>query len=256
VKKLNVDYGWQVFNAAIPGTGATGQLNLMKELVPPMQPKLIIWLWFPNDMSDDYDLAKVRGEVGELSKGPYPDPVAPPSGFASISAVWKLIEARLSPPSTSSTYRHYQEVILNNRPISMHTDEYSHPYALVYGDTAYGIERNLQAHSEAVKLVEENGAVLMSVFLPVKEEAYADLLVDQDILPADYIEAIGEARRRLLDQCAANQWHCIDALPPLKDAVNAGDTVFYAFDSHLDPVGNRILAAVIAANIEANSLLP
>ncbi|MFN8420586.1 MAG: hypothetical protein U0528_15290 [Anaerolineae bacterium] len=255
-KRLNLDDGWHLFNAAIPGTGPTGQFNLMKELVPPMKPKLIIWLWFPNDMSDDYDLAKIRGEVGDLSKGPYPDPIAPPSGFASISAVWQLISSRFASAPTPSQYRHYQELTLNGRAVSIHTDEYPHPYSLVYGDTQYGIERNLQTHADAEKFAAENNAVLLSVFLPVKEEAYADLLTANSYLPDSYIDAIGEGRRKLLQQCEDNGWYCLDALPALKDAVNAGQTVFYAFDSHLDISGNKVLEQVIADYIKANKLLP
>ncbi len=253
VKHLNTEHGWHVFNAAIPGTGPSGQFNLMKELVPPMKPKLIVWLWFPNDMSDDYDLAKIRGEAGDLSKGPYPDPIPQPTGLASISAVWKLIESRLSPTQQISAYKHYQELILNGRPVSIHTDEYPHPYALVYRDTQYGIERNLQAHTEAAQFAKDNNARLLIVLLPVKEEAYADLL--QTKLPAEYIDAIGEGRRILLAQCEENGWDCIDMLPALKDAVNSGQTIFYAFDSHLDPSGNAVLETTIAEYIQTHNLL-
>jgi SGNH hydrolase-like domain, acetyltransferase AlgX len=255
VKRLNSDSGWKVFNAAIPGTGPSGQLALMKELTPAMKPRLVVWLWFANDMSDDYDLAKIRGEVGDLSKGPYPDPVPAPSGLASISAVWKLVEARLNPPPKLSPYQHYQEVFVNGRAMSIHTEEYAHPYALSYGDTAFGIERNLQAHASAVQFLRtEANASLLIVLLPVKEEAYADLLAGK--LSRAYLDPIGEGRRRLLAQCQAQGWHCLDALPPLQAAINQGQTIFYGFDSHLDVSGNRVLAQIIADYIRAKGLLP
>lgn len=256
VKRLNVDDGWHIFNAAIPGTGPSGQFNLMKELAPPMKPKLIVWVWFPNDMSDDYDLAKIRGEVGDLGKGPYPDPDPQITGLSSISAVWRLIDSRVNPPKKVSPYQHFQEVNLNGRPMSIHTTEYAHPYTLEYGDTQYGITRNQQAHLEAVKFLQEQVETkprVLFVYIPVKEEAYADLIKDK--LGADYIEPIGAGRRQLLDQCQQQGWDCIDALPALKAAVNQGQTVYYGFDSHLDPSGNLLLEKLIADYIKAHNLL-
>lgn len=255
--RLRSDHGWRLFNAAIPGTGPYGQFNLMKELVPPLKPKLVVWLWFPNDMSDDYDLSKIRGEVGDLSKGPYPDPEPALTGVKSISAVWKIIDARLNPPQRTSRYQHYQHLTLNGREMSIHTDEYPHPYALVYGDTQFGLDHNLKTHREAATFLQAEGVKLLIVLLPVKEEAYRDQIVATlGAGYAPYLEAVGEGRRKLLAQCAALAVTCVDALPALQAAVNAGQTVFYAFDSHLDKVGNELLAAIVADAITANQLLP
>jgi hypothetical protein len=255
-QQLQAKHGWSVFNAAIPGTGPYGQLNLMRELVPPMQPKVVIWLWFPNDMSDDYDLSKIRGEVGDLSKGPYPDPEPALTGLKSVSAVWKIVDARLNPPPQSTGFRHYQHVRLNGRDMSIHTDEYPHPYSLTYGDTQFGIEHNLKMHREAAELLGSNGVRLLIVLLPVKEEAYRDQIVaSQGEQYAPYIDAIGEGRRRLLDQCTALGLPCLDALPTLRQAVNTGQTVYYAYDSHLDPGGNAVLAGLVAGYLTTQGWL-
>lgn len=254
VKLLEAQHGWHLFNAAIPGTGPTGQLNLMKELTVPMKPRLIVWLWYANDLSDDYDLARIRGEVEDLGNAPYPDPVAAPVGLAQFSALADLVQARLNPPKPQSPYRHYQEVRLNGRPASVHTNEYANPYALVYPDNEYGLKRNLQAYTEAARfLKDEIGAQMLIVFLPIKEEAYYDPLVD--LLGKDYLDAVGGGRRALLAACAENGWHCLDATPILREAASKGQTVFYAYDSHLDPSGNQLLAAAISEYIAKNNLL-
>lgn len=253
VKRLRTDDGWHTFNAAIPGTGVTGQANLIKELVPPMKPRLVVWLWFPNDISDDYDLAKIRGEVGDLPGAPYPDPERPLTGLSSISAVAALVNDRLDPPKKQSPYQHYQEVTLNGRPYSIHTSEYPHPYGLVWDNNRFGIERNLKSQADVHALLDGLNIRLLIVFLPVKEEAYAAQL--EPTLGADYLTAIGGGRRQLLKQCEDNGWYCLDATPALSETAANGQTIFYQFDSHLDPSGNAVLVRAIADYIRANGLL-
>jgi len=255
VQRLNADYGWHVVNAGNPGTGPTGQLNLMREAAPPIKPALVIWQWFPNDETDDYDLARIQNKVEALEGSPYPDPDLPPQGLARYSALAAIIKTRFDPPVKKSPYKHFQDLVLNGRVMSIRTNEYANPYALDYAQNRYGLEQNLAAHVAGATFVRDTlGAKLLIVFIPTKEEAYGDMLTP--VLGKEYLDKAGEGRRKLLAQCEANGWYCIDALPALKEAVNSGKTVYYAYDSHLDPVGNQILEGIIAKYIQDKGLIP
>ena len=256
VPRLAEGTGWHIVNASIPGTGPGGQLNLMREVAGPTQPALIIWQWFTNDVTDDYDLARIRGEVEELRGGPLPDPVRLPRGIGQYSAVAALVDNALDPPLRDSPYRHFQDVILNGRRVSVRTDEYPHLHAMAYPSNVYGLPRNLAAHAEGVQLAESVGAQAVIVFIPSKEEAYASLLTEQlGAAYGEYIDQIGEARRALLAQCGEQGWHCLDPLPAFQEAINGGQTIYYAFDAHLDATGNRLLAELVQSYIAANDLL-
>jgi hypothetical protein len=247
--------GWHVVNAGNSGTGPGGQLNLMREIIEPTKPALIIWQWYTNDISDDYDLARIRGEVDELPPfAPMPDAPPAPQGLGQYSAVWHLVSLRLNPAARTSPYQHYQPVVLNGRPVSVHTDEYPHLHSLEYPSAEYGFERNLENHREGHALAERLGAEIVLVLIPSKEEAYASLLTNN--LSEEYLTQLRKPRERLLAQCIEQGWHCVDPLPAFQEAIANGQTVYYAFDSHLDPSGNRIIADLVMQTITENNLIP
>lgn len=143
---------------------------------------------------------------------------------------------------------------VNGRRISIHTDEYPHLHSMEYANNVFGLQKNLENHAAGEALAQDIGAKMLIVFIPSKEEAYADLL--GEYLTPEYIEQIGGARRALVQQCEDQGWYCLDALPAFKEAVRSGETVYYAFDAHLDPSGNRILADLVRQYILDNELIP
>ncbi len=255
VETLDIEGGWNVFNAAIPGTGTTAQLNLMKELAPPWKPALVVWAWYNNDLSDNYDLARIRDEVGELPGAPADDPVAPPSGLGQFSALAQLINANVSPPPRLTPFKHYETVLVNGRRLLVHTNEY--PYATVidaYPRTQYGWERGIAAQAEGQDLVKAWGGRLLIVVIPTKEEAYAEFLTEA--VGQAYLDQMAISRERLLAECEVRGWLCLDTLPAFREAIRRGQTIYYGFDSHLDSSGNRLLAEMVEAYIAENQFIP
>jgi hypothetical protein len=254
VHRLETDYDWHVFNAGVPGTGTTAQYNLMKEIAPPFKPKLVVWQWYGNDVTDDYDLAHLRGAVGDLAAAPQPDPPEEPQGFARYSAVYTLFHTVLNPPKKSSPYQHYQMVTVNGRSMSFHTNEYPNSDSLVWPANAYGWKHNLQSHDDAAKLLDSLGAKMILIPIPDRIEAYSAFLTP--ILGQQYIDQLGEARRAVLQQCADRGWYCLDPLPAFQEAIKHGQTIYYAYDQHLDASGNRLLEDLVHSYIIQNNLLP
>lgn len=247
--------GGNWFNAAVPGTGTAGQFALMQQIAPPTKPRLVIWTWFPNDLKDVYDLDLLQGKIEPLETPPPLNPDLEPVGLGQFSAVAHLIYAALTPPTLLTPYQHYQTVFVGNRPLLVRTTEYPHADSLAWSANRYGLERTLEIFDQARRFLrDEVGAELLIVLLPTKEEAYSTAL--SGVLGAEYIESIGEGRRAIIAHLAANGYRYLDALPALRAAVERGETVFYSFDSHLDPSGNRLLAELVAEYLERENLLP
>jgi hypothetical protein len=247
-------FGWNVVNAGQPGTGSIGQYALMRDIIEPLDPAVVIWQWYPNDLQDDYLLATLNDETPALELPPAPEPVADLDGLAQYSTVAALVEAWMAPTEDDAGYQHYQTVDVNGREMLLVTGEYTHPFSPDYAAVQYGWERNAAIHEEAAAYIQDElNAEMLLVLIPTKEEAYAEPL--NAVLDALYLESIGESRRRMLDLCSANDWHCIDMLPAFREAIANGETVYYALDFHLNTSGNRILTEVIHDYLVENALL-
>lgn len=254
VRRLDTDHGYNIFNAAIPGTGTTGQLNLMKELAGPMNPKLVIWAWYNNDISDNYDLARIRGEVEDLQGAPASDPVLVPSGLGSYSALYWLVSGWLNPPPKISPYRHFQNVVIDGRTMLMTTNEFPYASSQHWPRSQYGWKRGVEAFTEGKRFLrEEVGAKLLIVIIPTKEEVFGDIM--EKVIGREYLNQMGETRGLLMKLCQEHNWHCLDATTPLQEAARKGQTVYYGFDSHLDPSGNKLLADLVYDYVVKNGLL-
>jgi len=254
VHHLQADYDWHVFDAGSPGIGTTAEYNLMKEIAPPYKPRLIIWQWCENDVSDDYDLAHIRHETPDLQGAPQPDTPPVLQGLARYSVVDALLSKWFNPPPRKSPYQHTQWATLNGRFMLVHTNEYPFGSSLAWPENQYGQKRNIQAHEAGEQLAASLNARMIIVALPTKEVTYSDYLKDK--LGQSYLEQIDQTRQMLLDECKQNGWDCIDPLPSFQDAVRNGQTVYYAFDSHLDASGNRILAQLVHDYVMQNQMLP
>lgn len=255
VQRLQSDYGYSVVNAGQPATGSGGQLKLMTEILEPIQAPLVVWQWYGNDLMDDYVLASYNGEAGGLEEPPGAIPVREPQGFERYSALYFMLNLYiLDPPSYDGRFLEYVEVEANGREISVPSDEYAHGFSFSYPAIADGWERNVAHHMAAAEFVAELGVEMVIVIIPTKEEVYQAYIGD-DLSPETYEDA-GEGRRRLVALCQEQGWHCIDMLPYFQEAVEDGDTVYWAGDFHLDASGNLVVARVVNDYIIENELLP
>ena len=253
VQQLESEHGWSTINAGQPGTGPSGQARLIEEVGIPIEPRLVVWQRYPNDSFDDYVLYWFREEAPGLSSAPAADPVPALEGLEQYSALLTVINRRLNPPPKTNDYLHSQVINARDRSLLITTDEYTHPSHSSYPATAYGWERNLEAYTRGVELLEAIDTQVIFLLVPTKEEAYADYL--GDYLSEAYLEELSESRTLMLEACEANEWHCVDALPAFQDAILLGTDVYYGHDFHLDESGNDIITQLVNDYIVANQLL-
>ncbi len=253
VQQLESEHGWSSINAGQPGTGPSGQVRLIEEVGIPIKPRLVIWQRHPNDSFDDYILYWFREETPSLSGAPAADPVPVLKGLEQYSALFTLINRRLNPPPKTNDYLHSQVINARERSLLIATDEYTHSSHSSYPATAYGWEHNLEAYTRGVELLKTIDTQVVFLLIPTKEEAYAEFV--SDYLSETYLEELAENRTLMLEACEVNGWHCIDALPTFRDAIQEGTHVYYGHDLHLDASGNDIVTQLVQDYIATNQLL-
>ncbi|MDW8299528.1 MAG: hypothetical protein RML95_09335 [Anaerolineae bacterium] len=251
VTQLGKRYGsW--FNAAVPGTGTAGQYGLMEQIVPPTKPRLVIWIWYADDLRDTY-----RHDIIRTGAAPFhynlplinPSPKAENAQamFASVR-LFNSIFGLLPDPN-------HRVVSANNRALRVATPERPHPASLEWAANRYGLYRAQDLFDKARQFLRETvGAELLIVLIPTKEEAFGKAL--SKVLGDAYVEPIGAARRALIEHLEAQGFHYIDALPAFQAAIERGESVYYDRIEYLNPSGNRVLAELVANYIESKNLLP
>lgn len=251
VEQLYARFGWHVMNLGIPGTGSMSHELVISSYAVPMEPKVVIWQWYGNDYKDDYDHARLRGEVGALAGPPPPVSDVPDYGpLADYSAVYRLLRDALDRPAeANASGEHF--VTVNGREMLFNTRLDTHN--LSYEMVQYGWGRTLAALDAAHAVTDGMGAELVILLVPAKEEVYATW--SQDLIGSETLNYLIEGRRALLDECAARGWRCIDPTDAFTIAINDGQTVYNAFDFHLDASGNRIVADLLGNYLIAEGLL-
>lgn len=256
VQQLNDLFGLHVMNLGVPGTGSMAHRNVMAAYAPPMEPAVVAWQWFGNDYKDDYDFAVMRGEMPQpLDVPPIQGEAMPDYGtMAEYSTVYRWlrdwIDKKLNPPEDKPA--EYIPTI-NGREVALNTTWLSHD--LRYESVAFGYAETIRAFEEAHAVLEDagHGTELVIILIPTKEEIYAQHV--PDFLDADYVAMLAEGRLKLLDECAAHGWRCLDMTDHFMAAVADGQTVYNALDFHLDAVGNRIVAEVLGEYLIAEGLV-
>ncbi len=235
----------------VRGPGVGGPRPLVGGFGPPLEPAVVVMQWYGNDFKDDYDFARIRGEVDELDAPPPPPPEPDYGTLAEYSAVYRLIRdwdyKRRHPPGETEL-----RPTVNGREMFVSDSLESHN--LAYESVAYGWGETIQALEESRQLVTgEMDAEFVILLIPTKEEAYAQHLTDY-LTPA-YLDMLAVGRQRLLEVCDERGWRCLDMTPDLQAAVDEGQTVYNAFDFHLDKTGNQVVADTLARYLTENDLL-
>ncbi len=251
VTQLAARYGsW--FNAAVPGTGTSGQYGLIEQIVPPTKPRLVIWAWYADDFRDTYRHAIMRTNVQPFH---YNVPIVSPSPRAEGAQAMFVSVRLLSTLLGLNRDPNYQDVQVNNRILRIRASERPHFASLEWAANRYGLYQACDLFDQARQFLRDTvGAELLIVLIPAKEEVFSKEL--SELLGEDYVEAIGTGRRALAEYLAAHGHRYIDALPALKAAVEGGESVYYDRNEYLDPSGNRVLVQLIADYLERENLLP
>jgi hypothetical protein len=250
VQRLAQETGWSVMNLGIPGTGTRAHLSLLEPYVKPLEPQVVVWQWFGNDFMDDYQIDRLQDLTAPLPEPRQPPPVPDYGPLAEYSAVYRLVRHWLD-GNPDPQQDAGQVLSVNGRSVYFTHDLGANDFSIPA--VTYGWGRTVSALAEAENTFASWGVVWVLVLIPTKEEVYAPLL--PQVFTPEHLAVLSEGRVRMLDLCQRKNWFCLDLTTTFQSVVAEGGTVYHAFDFHLDPQGNALLAEELAAYLQAKGLL-
>jgi hypothetical protein len=72
-----------------------------------------------------------------------------------------------------------------------------------------------------------------------------DKLPDAETFKQNVFDYMNNEENIFLEQCEGSQWHCLSLTPALQAATANGQQVYYSYDQHWTPDGNRVVADAI-----------
>ena len=115
-----------------------------------------------------------------------------------------------------------------------------------------GLEISRAAFTMAQALIETWDGRLAVVLVPTREEVYETYTAPA--LGAE-LDEIKSARLAMLALCAELDLLCYDALADLQERASGGALLYYEDDLHLNPLGNRVFAELMAGWLAEKNLL-
>ncbi|RKY26662.1 MAG: hypothetical protein DRP79_04470, partial [Planctomycetota bacterium] len=281
--------GLSIYNVGVSGYGPQQEAIVLKKYGLPKKPKIVVWGYFQgNDLRDakHFDEYKKSGkdwvEFNGIEKMsfPYNRPVVRLMLF-----LVRALGPAPSGPRASPLPQYPEPRVLNagglERPISF--DRWTF-YSLCRSPAQIkegtGWKETEKSLLEAKRLCDGAGARFVVVYLPAKltvfmEEALQnfdrekifkfarpglrELLKKRDGTEIDADEFIGmlkenhNAQYRVLREfCAHNGIELIDTYPKLRESVESGAWPYYSYDTHINVIGEGIIAEVVASRLADN----
>lgn len=219
--------------------------------------KVVFWMFFQNDLKENLRFAQwldpaanipqAEANAGQLCRGPVYRALKRFSIAYELVIYWRRwCEYAAIPPTPT-----YQNEVLSLTFCLDHDicDLQVQARMLFVG---WPLTRAALAQTQA--LVEQNGAELIIIIVPSKEQVYRDRFQQVALLPADY--NIDQLVQPLLDDCAQVQLHCIDLTEPFRDQARQGQQLYFPVDIHWNAAGHRLVAQVVKRYLSETGRLP
>ena len=239
----------RIINAAVPGTGPSDQLRLLKKLVPVEQPAVVVLAFFVGNDFSDVGLSgadQFRVEDGFLfRKGPAGEESQSSERFhRALVRRSRLLQA-LGP--IYSRWFGSKDDSVSQR----HWDEWLREFALIHlaappERTRPAIEQTLAVLAEIADYCGQRSSRLLLLILPRSYQVYeAELAAMRKALAVSPEELDLHKPQRVLKQWATRSGvDAVDILPSVRRhaALNPDSPLFYYPDAHLTAEGHALAA--------------
>lgn len=255
--------GLPISDLGQPVTGSLSHARLYFDFVakPDLklrQPRLVLWGFYGNAYNNDYGLAALDGFA---KTPPLPQsalPTLPQSAVArwlrENSALYVILGALLrgKDPGVEQFVDPYH-VTAKGVDLWFGQSYVRDAFNMSQARNREGEALSRQAILQTYNLVEQRGGNFVLLVFPAKEEVYHSLT--EPVMGKAAVDALAEPRLRVLDFCKVQHLTCLDLLPTLSVQAEQGQQIYYPTDTHLNAVGNRIVAETVTTFLQQQGLL-
>jgi hypothetical protein len=254
VQLLDTQDGLSVVNLGVPSTGSVSHQRVLGTFGMPYKPRIVIWQWWGNDFNDDYGLVYVPEAVGDMVVIVHPTKLKQGldtqigSWLARNSAVYTLADRLFfshlySHPAVTNLLEQPYQVNVGN--LSLHFgNEYEHQaFDITLPRNSQGLDLTRHAILQARDELAKTNTPLIIVLIPSKEEVYQRWTEPQ--LGEAWLNTISAGHKQMIALCQANHLVCLDSTPVFTQHADQGEQLYWPTDAHLNPAGNKVLAAAV-----------
>lgn len=235
----NLRHSAKVLNLGMGANGPLIQLASLREFAGAVKPKVILWNFFPNDMTEDLERDSKNTILQQYLNSDFSqrllqiNEVLQPAVDEVVEDYWQRLKALnpelnyyspgpfLTLPGIRRIYKSFMNKITAKKP-----------------ETQFKFDLFLNILKSAQADAERMGAKIFFVYIP-------------DCMDDSYQQNIWKAR--LLNEVSSFGIAVIDTESPVKAATNGGKTAyFYCPGSHFAPAGAKAAAAEISKRIAAS----
>ncbi len=250
VAQLEAHSGQEIVNMGMSGYGSIQRLRILEKYGLALQPKLILWSFFPNDFYDDGHFAW-REETGRLSK--QGEAVAPPGltetidrALHRVSVAYNLVASPFGEPDDEEEYERLLYPGTAEHPLNL--TFVLRPYWQKRLDpndkyVAAGVELTRQALITAQAEANAAQASLVVILFPSKEQAYWPVVATLVDRPETY--HLDWPMEEVKAWCQAQGIAALDLTPVFQAHAAQGEQLYFRFDAHWNEAGHALAAQAI-----------
>ncbi|MEM9772976.1 MAG: hypothetical protein AAF902_00240 [Chloroflexota bacterium] len=249
VDLLASKHNYSMVNLGLVATGSISHQNVLNTFGLPHDPQLVIWQWYGNDFNDDYGFTTLYGENAEERKG---EDSVPPGWLRRNSAVASIVHAISQSRQGSQQFTRFIDpymVNIGNENIWFGRPYIQEAFSLQEAKNQQGFALSQKAILDTQTRLASKGVELVVLLIPSKEEVYETWTADE--MGPDLLDEIAQGRQEMLLFCESNSLTCLDTTSTLKDQANVGNLVYHAQDTHLNKLGNQVLAEFVKKNLDS-----
>jgi hypothetical protein len=249
--RLSESLGVGVANLGQSGYGPQQELTVLQRYGLPLQPKLVLWLFFEgNDLLDFPRYEKTIASWGGGAPGV-------PFIERSFSKNLLLALARLTEPrmTMDSDLARRRSGLFTRARDDAHKLYFAYPGAPLAEQDLDSLKKTQQLLLEARRGAADAGATFLLLFVPTKFRVYGELCqFEEDADPAHW--TCNDLPQRLAGWSRAQSVPYLNLTTALKAAAADGELVFFTDDGHWNGKGNEVAARAVSQFIQDQALLP
>ncbi len=238
VARLQAQLGQEVVNLGQPGVGPVREARIYETYGRPLQPRVVLWMVFPNDLEDAMVFNGFGREDGEASSDRWDAIFSALRPWSRLALVVEFSLGR-GPFAWAGGYKVRQ---LGGRNIVFQPDIIARNIDLndPYIEKGWWISRN--ALAQAVAEAHEDGSRFIMILAPPKERAYIHLLTDDPEHASWNTDALFARYRALGEELG---FEVLDLTQPFEQAARSGDVLYFPHDGHWNAAGHALVANIL-----------